>query len=83
MGTVDTGRASKFRLSERQVGWRLPYPRLRGRPSISGPRFIAAGWLTATASSCPTPPRTGLASAAACRAALAPATNAAQKYYFT
>ena len=40
MGTVDTGRASKFRLSERQVGWRLPYPRLRRRPSISGPRFI-------------------------------------------
>eukprot|EP00964_Phaeocystis_antarctica_P047496 scaffold27466_cov48-Phaeocystis_antarctica.AAC.2 len=40
MGTVDTGRASKFRLSERQVGWRLPYPRLRRRPSISGPRFM-------------------------------------------
>eukprot|EP00964_Phaeocystis_antarctica_P051996 scaffold30403_cov65-Phaeocystis_antarctica.AAC.1 len=36
MGTVDTGRASKFRLSKRQERWRLPCPRLRRRPSISG-----------------------------------------------
>ena len=40
MDTVGTGRSSQFRLSERQLGWRLPCPR-RGRgPSISGTRFI-------------------------------------------
>ena len=44
MDTMDTGRASKFRLSERQVGWRLPYPRRGGRPPISGPRFIVPTW---------------------------------------
>ena len=40
MDTVGTGSASQFRLSERQLGWRPPYPR-RGRgPSICGTRFI-------------------------------------------
>ena len=34
MDTVGTGRASQFRLSERQFGWRLPCPRRRRRPSI-------------------------------------------------
>ena len=40
------------------------------------PPAIAAVWLAVTASSCPTLQQTGLASAPACRAALAPATNA-------
>ena len=39
MDTVGTGRASQFRLSERQLGWRLPCPRRGRRPSLSGTRF--------------------------------------------
>ena len=42
MDTVGTGRASQFRLSERQFGWRLPCPRRGRRPSISGTRFIGS-----------------------------------------
>ena len=40
MDTVGTGRASQFRLSERQLGWKPPCPLRRRRPSISGSRFI-------------------------------------------
>ena len=40
MDTVGTGRAQQVRLSERQLGWRLPCPRRGRRPSISGTRFI-------------------------------------------
>eukprot|EP00964_Phaeocystis_antarctica_P090055 scaffold57545_cov33-Phaeocystis_antarctica.AAC.1 len=36
MDTVGTGRASQFRLSERQFGWRPAHLRRRRRPSISG-----------------------------------------------
>lgn len=40
MDTVGTGRAQQVRLSERQLGCRLPCPRRRRRPSVSGTRFI-------------------------------------------
>ena len=42
MDTVGTGRSSQFRLSERQSGWKPPYPRRGRRPSISGTRFIGS-----------------------------------------
>ena len=40
MDTVGTGSASQFRLYERQLGWKPPYPRRGRRPSVSGTRFI-------------------------------------------
>ena len=42
MDTVGTGRAQQVRLSERQLGWRLPCPRRGRAPSISGTRFITS-----------------------------------------
>ena len=40
MDTVGTGSASQFRLYERQLGWKPPYPRRGRRPSVSGTPFI-------------------------------------------
>ena len=40
MDTVVTSRAPQVRLSERQLGWRLPCPRRERGPSVSRTRFI-------------------------------------------
>ena len=49
MDTVaGTGLAPQVRLSERQLGWRLPCPR-RGRgPSVSGTRFMSPPRVTSS-----------------------------------